>query len=363
MFGSDILEIALGLVLVYLLLSLLMTAVQEGLEHMMRTRARDLRAALLELVQGDESLLKEIYKHPLIFALHKARNDEDLSEKSKALPSYIPREAFSAALIDLIEAKKAAVAGGTGTEGAATEAADAAGGGEVPPPAPAPLDDLISAYEGLKRITRDEVPALRREVEKWYDGAMDRASGWFKRRAQRNLFLLGFGASLLLNINSVTIARHLAIDPQARNYADQLAQRVAREGLPEAREATGAPLEQAKGSWTAAAAYREQIKEVGLPIGWDETGVDRIVRAFPPRPAEAGIGYYVGWTLAALVLLLGYLVTALAVMLGAPFWFDVLNKIMVIRGTVKPKEKSPDEPPVDGAKADRSTAAATEPAA
>ena len=30
-------------------------------------------------------------------------------------------------------------------------------------------------------------------------------------------------------------------------------------------------------------------------------------------------------------------------MLGAPFWFDVLNRLMVIRSTVKPKEKSPDE--------------------
>jgi hypothetical protein len=40
---------------------------------------------------------------------------------------------------------------------------------------------------------------------------------------------------------------------------------------------------------------------------------------------------------------LGWLITALAVMLGAPFWFDVLNKFMVIRSTVKPYEKSPPE--------------------
>jgi len=44
----------------------------------------------------------------------------------------------------------------------------------------------------------------------------------------------------------------------------------------------------------------------------------------------------------------GWLVTALAVMLGAPFWFDVLNRIMVIRSTVKPHEKSPEEPSQDG---------------
>ena len=35
--------------------------------------------------------------------------------------------------------------------------------------------------------------------------------------------------------------------------------------------------------------------------------------------------------------------TAFAATLGAPFWFDVLNKVMVIRSTVKPHEKSPEE--------------------
>jgi hypothetical protein len=44
------------------------------------------------------------------------------------------------------------------------------------------------------------------------------------------------------------------------------------------------------------------------------------------------------------------ILTALAVSLGSPFWFDVLNKIIVVRATVKPREKSPDEPAVDGSK-------------
>jgi hypothetical protein len=47
---------------------------------------------------------------------------------------------------------------------------------------------------------------------------------------------------------------------------------------------------------------------------------------------------------------MGLAITVFAISLGAPFWFDMLNKIMVIRSTVKPKEKSPDEPAVDRAK-------------
>jgi len=61
-----------------------------------------------------------------------------------------------------------------------------------------------------------------------------------------------------------------------------------------------------------------------LPIGWNPA---------PPVNDVPNV----------LVLILGWLVTAFAATLGAPFWFDVLNKIMVIRSTVKPHEKSPEE--------------------
>ena len=54
------------------------------------------------------------------------------------------------------------------------------------------------------------------------------------------------------------------------------------------------------------------------------------------------------WYFAVLVLVLGYLSVAFAATLGAPFWFDLLGKFMVIRSTVKPTEKSPDESSKDG---------------
>ena len=38
-----------------------------------------------------------------------------------------------------------------------------------------------------------------------------------------------------------------------------------------------------------------------------------------------------------------WFLTAIAMTLGAPFWFDLLNQIMVIRSTIKPQEKSGSE--------------------
>ena len=75
----------------------------------------------------------------------------------------------------------------------------------------------------------------------------------------------------------------------------------------------------------------KQLKELKLPIGWAD---------HPKYPVtEDAWGYTAPF--------LGWLMTALAATLGAPFWFDVLNKVMVIRSTVKPHEKSPEAASAD----------------
>jgi hypothetical protein len=71
-----------------------------------------------------------------------------------------------------------------------------------------------------------------------------------------------------------------------------------------------------------------------LPIGWT-AGWETIGRQSIPYSAP--------WWKNIAVALFGWLMTALAATMGAPFWFDLLNRVMVIRSTVKPHEKSPEE--------------------
>jgi hypothetical protein len=86
---------------------------------------------------------------------------------------------------------------------------------------------------------------------------------------------------------------------------------------------------------------RAQLESVGLAIGWvDGWPGPQSQPIAPTRPRTLTGG-------AVLQLLIGWLVTAVAVMPGAPFWFDVLNKFMVVRSTVKPHEKSPEEGSAD----------------
>ena len=81
------------------------------------------------------------------------------------------------------------------------------------------------------------------------------------------------------------------------------------------------------------------MQKVGLPIGWVQGGND-IRREWPGNnwTSDGGWLSQIGWHW------MGWLITALALSLGAPFWFDLLNKFIVVRSTVKPKEKSQDEP-------------------
>ncbi len=75
-----------------------------------------------------------------------------------------------------------------------------------------------------------------------------------------------------------------------------------------------------------------KIQNLGLPIGWDRNNPKLV----PPLSSWEDIG---GW----LLKIFGWLITAVAISLGAPFWFDLLNKFMVVRSTVKPREKSHEE--------------------
>jgi hypothetical protein len=75
----------------------------------------------------------------------------------------------------------------------------------------------------------------------------------------------------------------------------------------------------------------KEIRKLGLPIGWNMDDPQTI-----PNTLGGGGTKLLGWIL-----------TAFAISLGAPFWFDLRNKFIVTRSTVRPKEKSPKEPPVN----------------
>src|SRR5262245_53933705 len=113
MFGSVILDVAIGLVFVYLLLSFMSSAIAEGLEAFLKKRASDLWRGMRELL-GDPNgtgLVKKVYDHPLISGLFQG---DYVAGKTKNLPSYIQSRIFALTLLDVALPKPAPPPAGAG---------------------------------------------------------------------------------------------------------------------------------------------------------------------------------------------------------------------------------------------------------
>jgi hypothetical protein len=288
MFGSVVLEVALGLVLTFSFFSVIMTSVREGVEAILKTRAKLLESTIGELLGGDPAAIERFYKQPAIYALFPGA----YRSKGRHLPSYIPSANFAAAVIALAKAPEAL-----------PEAVKAA---------IAPALDPARA-EGDK---------ARADLEAWFDSAMDRVSGSYKRQTQLWLLGLGFAAAAIININPVLIGNRLARDQQVRADVAAFAPLIL---SPDAK------------SKDALAVTATQLQNVGLPVGWSARC--QVANIFTLSAATDNGCYEAGDGLPKSIG--GWLIAALAAMLGAPFWFDLLNRIVNLRTAIKPPKAEP----------------------
>jgi hypothetical protein len=314
MFGSTVLEVAVGLLFVFLLLSLVATAIQEAVQTILKSRSVQLERGIRELLNDKEGtgLATALYNHPLIYSLYRGTYRSPgwrglpLVWRA-ALPSYIPSRSFAVALLDIVARGENAVKAETATAdvpGLTFEGVRSSVQKIQNPPVQRALLSALDMAEG-------DLQRARLNIQSWFDGTMDRVSGWFKRNTQRFLLVVGFGLAILANADSVALARYL--------YQDS----AAREALAAQVTATRETIQNEKPSALLA-------RLDSLPLGAAE--VTFIL------PWKTDHDWEDFWSP-----LFGWSITALAISLGAPFWFDLLNKIMVIRSTVKPREKSPEE--------------------
>src|SRR5258706_12261124 len=96
MLGSSIVDVAIGLIFVYLLLSLICSAANETIERFSKKRTKDLERGLKEML-GNGDLVKRLYEHPLISSLF----PDPYKTDGANLPSYIPARNFALALMDI----------------------------------------------------------------------------------------------------------------------------------------------------------------------------------------------------------------------------------------------------------------------
>lgn len=388
MFGSMVLEVGIGLTFMFLLVSLLCSAMREMIEAALKSRATDLEKGIIEILgaRGDPALLAGFYKHPLISCLYrntyvpdpallqKATADTDAPaagreygvvglwsefRRRQNLPTYIPSANFAVALLSAMAPR-------------GTDATDPPGVLSV-----ASLRETASKIEGNEQLrtmlltaldgAQNDINDARKNLETWYNASMDRVSGIYKRRTQWITFGLGVFAAVAFNIDAVRVANHLATDQTYREAIVKDAAAFLKAPGDGGQTADSETLRKRLDT------VRTQVEQSGFAIGWTCTPVvlceavdnppkasktgacqgkkptttqDKTPTAEPTKtdpcsdaPSEAQLNRPFN----GLRTIGGWLVTALAVSLGAPFWFDVLNKFMVVRSTVKPAEKSGQE--------------------
>ena len=309
-------EVALGLALVYFLVSTLCSGLIELVAHKVGTRGRFLRLGLMSLLP-DRWIYLRVVNHPLLASLYR-----DVPGRIKH-PSYIPGETFAQALFDVVLHKAAQIR-------------------DVPPHAsdrPLSARDVLDAArvcraagftvgESLLPLVEqagDSLDVARRNVAAWYEAAMDRVSGWYKRRTKWWLFWIGAAVAMAFNVDTIEITRTLVHNPTLRTALAEEGARVAKGG------------EGAAGQSVAEVTAKLQtIERQGLPIGFACVSVDwtadldarslktMLGQCWSETKARSGTA----WVLKAI----GWLITALAISLGGPFWFELLNRIVDIRG-------------------------------
>jgi hypothetical protein len=441
MYLQEILEVAVGLVLVWLVVSIATMSFLEWISSFLNLRAKDLKKSITQMLSSKD-LTRRFYGYPLISNLF-SRPKKTL--KKLRLPSYIPADKFGATLFELIvqagvdsnpvlemtdEIQKKLVsiespeqqtlakeewdaiqqtaskiaAAGLGVAALDSLKLQLQTFGEKYPELKPTLDILVPQVDNYygqfveeQRTEKDSVPdsglAMRQfrlglralektnpqlnksitaivkksdgydphtdqvvgttcvNLESWFNDAMDRLSGDYKRNAQLVAFIIGSILALTFNVDTIHVATSLWREPilrqtiiaQVENYTSAAAPV---DGM------IPAPLE-------SIPVLETQLEALTIPFGWTTVPFDTGGRQCTLLPFQKGkvwgipsqddkgqaickildnlpIDFY-GW----LVKILGMLITGAAAAQGAPFWFDLLKKLVNVRSTgINPAEET-----------------------
>jgi hypothetical protein len=309
MFDSPILDVGIGMVLVYFVLGLIASGATDIIRQIFNFRARTLRRGLEALL--DTSTLE---------LFHKVRTRiQGAGSKDDARQDYIPSRSLALALIAEVE----------------EQAGSAVGPDSQFEHLAAKLETLarqadnrnFSALAVAVRSAGKETGKAVKAVQDWFDDAFQTMAAWRKRRSQWIVVIVSAVVAVVLNADTVLISRSLWQDTGLRAKLVALAEKS------EELDSLYKLSSLAPDSSTADTTQEEAVVLTGEG--------KRVVRQFLDLPVPLGWSQrnlpttFYGW----LLKIVGLLATALAVSLGAPFWYDILRKLLGMRKTLKRKEE------------------------
>ena len=304
LFNSSILEVIIGVVFLYLLLSILCTAANEWVAALTRRRGKMLRKGIRQLLEdqrlhdGDpqNAFLQAFYGHPLIRSLKHDKNH----------PAYIAPRTFVAVVTDILTAAKPGSVEFEHFEAGAMALPDG---------------NVKTAILALVQRSKKELETVQLAVEGWFNDAMDRVNGWYKRRTQLWTIIIALFLTLVGNANTIHAVRQLGSNPVLRTAVVEEAKVRAQKPRPtisveykDEDDPTNPTITRNEGTKLS----QNEMDLLGQLVGWHE-------HVFYDDKRQL-------WSWKKWVeRLIGWLLTLLAISLGAPFWFDILNKVVNVR--------------------------------
>jgi len=355
MSGFPILDLVVGMIFIYFLLSIICSSAVEIVLSTRQLRAKTLERWLNRIfdkpitINGQSVTLGQaIMDHCSVTAL----------SGSKKAPAYIDAKNFAAALIEKLTYDP------NNPTSIATDMASITKAIEQSPILSTELkrvflqyaSDATSTYQALTVKVKTELDHFRTSVEHWFDTSMDRVGGNFKRKYLRFwTFVIAALVSILLNADSISLAKYLYRNPEqaAKLATDALnttrdslqhkldvieASRKYNENI-DSTKSDSAQAEDLKQNLLSLAANIKATKaalEAEIPLGWQSNPFKYNPDGDNPL---FNADKHFSWV-KLLVKLVGLFVTVLAIMMGAPFWFDVLNKISNLRSAGKKPEST-----------------------
>jgi hypothetical protein len=325
MFGSVILEVAIGLVMIYLVMALLCSGVTEWIARIFALRSKTLKDGISKLINDDQGLYKKITDHPLFTGLNPKKPKEHSWDKRKIYnweiikkktfgPSEVPPATFAQIILDtLIDSKDISTNNKKSINNLLKSIETLA------------VDDknkkvfkslLISAKTKATNL-EGTLKEFQTSLEKWFDDSMQRVTGWYKRKTQVIVLCLALVICFGINADTFGIANSLYTDPALRS------------AVVAAAEATVNESASHNLTMPNYAQISENMSAIDLHLGWDAKVGDR---------NKSPNGFW-GW----LTKVFGILITVFAVTMGAPFWFDLLGKLVNLRSSGKMPQKKEEE--------------------
>ncbi len=342
------LDVAIGLFFIYLTLSLLVSGIQELIATVLEWRAKQLKEAIQILLGDNEAnapsakpaqkIADELWKHPLIRSLNQRK-----ILRGSVGPSYISSKMFAATLLEILQTEYNFNASGT-------------------------IDDIVQSIKENKTLdeaiqkrilsialiaqrkasaSEKGIKSLEKEIRIWFDQSMERASGVYNRNVKGVTFLIGLVVTLALNADTFYILGSLNKDAALRSSINQVISEVISNNKKQIDECLieanklDKPLEKLTQQNQCFEDINTSLDNITMPLGWST--MEQFNKQVNPRyPAKPQLG---DWVFGIIKLIFGWLLSAAAIAMGAPFWFDLLGKFINVRNAGQvPESKSNNRP-------------------